>query len=232
MSDSGLSRAVVPVMWWSVGKGVFGTLAWTTARLKAYGRERVPREGGAVLAMNHFHYMDPAAFGAASPRRVVFAAKIEMHRVPGLGQLIRSHGTLSIRRGESDRDALRRMRETVRQNHLLGMFVEGTRQRSGVPGEAKPGAAMVAIQEGVPIVPAAVHGSQVWRWNFKPVSVAFGEPMRFDEYPRNSQGYRQVSDEVMEEIRRLWRFLVEMNELGRPRAQPPRRAHLPSKAPV
>jgi 1-acyl-sn-glycerol-3-phosphate acyltransferase len=219
-------------MWWSVGKGVFGTLAWTTARLKAYGRERVPREGGAVLAMNHFHYMDPAAFGAASPRRVVFAAKIEMHRVPGLGQLIRSHGTLSIRRGESDRDALRRMRETVRQNHLLGMFVEGTRQRSGVPGEAKPGAAMVAIQEGVPIVPAAVHGSQVWRWNFKPVSVAFGEPMRFDEYPRNSQGYRQVSDEVMEEIRRLWRFLVEMHELGRPRAQPPRRAHLPSKAPV
>jgi 1-acyl-sn-glycerol-3-phosphate acyltransferase len=232
MSDSALSRAVVPVMWWSVGKGVFGTLAWTTARLKAYGRERVPREGGAVLAMNHFHYMDPAAFGAASPRRVVFAAKIEMHRVPGLGQLIRSHGTLSIRRGESDRDALRRMRETVRQNHLLGMFVEGTRQRSGVPGEAKPGAAMVAIQEGVPIVPAAVHGSQVWRWNFKPVSVAFGEPMRFDEYPRNSQGYRQVSDEVMEEIRRLWRFLVEMHELGRPRAQPPRRAHLPSKAPV
>jgi 1-acyl-sn-glycerol-3-phosphate acyltransferase len=219
-------------MWWSVGKGVFGTLAWTTARLKAYGRERVPREGGAVLAMNHFHYMDPAAFGAASPRRVVFAAKIEMHRVPGLGQLIRSHGTLSIRRGESDRDALRRMRETVRQNQLLGMFVEGTRQRSGVPGEAKPGAAMVAIQEGVPIVPAAVHGSQVWRWNFKPVSVAFGEPMRFDEYPRNSQGYRQVSDEVMEEIRRLWRFLVEMHELGRPRAQPPRRAHLPSKAPV
>jgi 1-acyl-sn-glycerol-3-phosphate acyltransferase len=232
MSDSALSRAVVPVMWWSVGKGVFGTLAWTTARLKAYGRERVPREGGAVLAMNHFHYMDPAAFGAASPRRVVFAAKIEMHRVPGLGQLIRSHGTLSIRRGESDRDALRRMRETVRQNHLLGMFVEGTRQRSGVPGEAKAGAAMVAIQEGVPIVPAAVHGSQVWRWNFKPVSVAFGEPMRFDEYPRNSQGYRQVSDEVMEEIRRLWSFLVEMHELGRPRAQPPRRAHLPSKAPV
>jgi 1-acyl-sn-glycerol-3-phosphate acyltransferase len=232
MSDSALSRAVVPVMWWSVGKGVFGTLAWTTARLKAYGRERVPREGGAILAMNHFHYMDPAAFGAASPRRVVFAAKIEMHRVPGLGQLIRSHGTLSIRRGESDRDALRRMRETVRQNHLLGMFVEGTRQRSGVPGEAKPGAAMVAIQEGVPIVPAAVHGSQVWRWNFKPVSVAFGEPMRFDEYPRNSQGYRQASDEVMEEIRRLWRFLVEMHELGRPRAQPPRRAHLPSRAPV
>jgi 1-acyl-sn-glycerol-3-phosphate acyltransferase len=216
-------------MWWSVGKGVFGTLAWTTARLKAYGRERVPREGGAILAMNHFHYMDPAAFGAASPRRVVFAAKIEMHRVPGLGQLIRSHGTLSIRRGESDRDALRRMRETVRQNHLLGMFVEGTRQRSGVPGEAKPGAAMVAIQEGVPIVPAAVHGSQVWRWNFKPVSVAFGEPMRFDGLPRNSRGYKEATREIQAEIHRLWEFCKAMDALGRPDAVPPRRAEVPSR---
>jgi 1-acyl-sn-glycerol-3-phosphate acyltransferase len=218
-------------MWWTVGKGVFGTLAWTAARLKAYGRERVPRAGGAVLAMNHFHYMDPAAFGAACPRRIVYAAKIEVHHVPVLGQLVRSHGTLSIRRGESDRDALRRMRETVSANDLLGMFIEGTRQRTGVPGEAKPGAAMVAIQEGVPIVPAAVHGSLYWNWNFKPVSVAFGEPMRFDTYPRSSAGYRRATDEVMGEIRRLWQFLVEMHELGRPDGTPPRRGTLPSSFP-
>lgn len=222
--ESALRDALVPLVWWTVGKGVFGTLAWTTARLKAYGRERVPRDGGAVLAMNHFSYMDPAAFGAACPRRIVFAAKIEAHRAPGLGPLIRSHGTLSVRRGESDRDALRRMRETVRHNHLLGMFVEGTRQRGGVPGEAKPGAAMIAINEGVPVVPAAVHGSQQWNWNFHPVSVAFGEPMRFHDYARNSRGYRQATDELMAEIRRLFAFLVEMERLGRPDGAPPRRA--------
>jgi 1-acyl-sn-glycerol-3-phosphate acyltransferase len=222
VSDAPIRDALVPVMWWTVGKGFFGTLAWTAARLKTYGRARVPREGGAVLAMNHFHYMDPAAFGAACPRRIVYAAKIEAHRVPGLGQLIRSHGTLSIRRGESDRDALRRMREAVRANHLLGMFIEGTRQRGGVPGQGKPGAAMVAISEGVPIVPAAVHGSIVWNWNFKPVSVAFGEPMRFDTYPRTSAGYRRATAEVTAEVRRLWEFLVRMHELGRPDGTPPR----------
>jgi 1-acyl-sn-glycerol-3-phosphate acyltransferase len=222
--DAPLRDALVPVVWWTVGKGIFGTLAWTTARLKAYGRERVPREGGAVLAMNHFSYMDPAAFGAACPRRIVYAAKIEVHVAPGLGSLIRSHGTLAIRRGESDRDALRRMRETVRDNHLLGMFVEGTRQRSGVPGLAKPGAAMIAIHEGVPVIPAAVHGSQEWNWNFAPVSVAFGEPVRFHDYPRNSRGYRAATDELMTEIRRLWLFLVEMHRLRRPDGVPPRRA--------
>lgn len=226
------AKVVVPVMWWTFGKGVLGPLVHTTARLKVYGAERVPREGGAVLAMNHFHYVDPVAFGTACPRRIVYAAKIELHRIPVIGELVRSHGTLSVRRGESDRDALRRMRETVRANELLGMFVEGTRQRSGVPGEAKPGAAMVAIQEGVPIVPAAVHGSLEWNWNFRPVSVAFGEPMRFDEYPRGSKGYRQASEEVMAEIRRLWEFLVQMHALGRPDGMPPRRLQVRSKAPV
>jgi 1-acyl-sn-glycerol-3-phosphate acyltransferase len=122
------------------------------------------------------------------------------------------------------------MRETVRNNELLGLFVEGTRQRTGVPGEAKMGAALVAIQEGVPVVPAAIHGSQHWKLgNFAPVSVAWGEPMRFDEYPRNSRGYREATDEIEAEIRRLWEFLVRTHELGRPPGVPPRRAAVPSK---
>lgn len=231
MSDFPGSRVVVPFMWWTFGKGLIGGLTHALARLRVYGAERVPREGGAVLAMNHFHYIDPAAFGTACPRRIVFAAKVEAHRVPGLGQLIRSHGTLSVRRGESDRDALRRMRETVRRNELLGMFVEGTRQRDGELGEAKPGAAMVAIQEGVPVVPAAVYGTLEWNWNLRPVSVAFGEPLRFDEHARNSRGYRDASVEVMDEIRRLWEFLAHAHELGRPAGTPPLRAHLHSRAP-
>jgi 1-acyl-sn-glycerol-3-phosphate acyltransferase len=229
MSQFPLEKVVVPVVWWTVGKGLFGSMTRILAPLKAYGTERVPRAGGAVLAMNHFSYIDPPAFGTACPRRIVFAAKIEAHRVPVLGQLIRSHGTLSIRRGESDREALRRMRKTVRENHLLGMFIEGTRQRSGVPGQARPGAAMVAIQEGVPIVPAAVYGSFEWRWgNFQPVSVAFGEPLRFDDYPRSSRGYRQASNDVMAEIRQLHGFLARMHELGRPDGVPPRRLREPS----
>ena len=218
------------LVYWTVGKGLIGGFTRAFVPLKVYARERVPREGGAVLAMNHFSYADPPAFGIACPRRIVFVAKIELHRELGLGALMRAHGTLAVRRGESDRDALRLMRETVRRNELLGLFVEGTRQGSGVPGEAKPGAAMVAIQEGVPVVPAAIHGTQLWRLgNFAPVSVAFGEPLRFAEHPRNSRGYKEGSLEIAAEIRRLWEFLVRMHELGRPDGVPPRRAQVPSK---
>jgi 1-acyl-sn-glycerol-3-phosphate acyltransferase len=215
------------LVYWTVGKGLIGTFTRSMMRLKAYGRERVPREGGAVLAMNHFSYADPPAIGVLCPRRIVFVAKVELHGVPGFGSLMRAHGALAVRRGESDREALRLMRETVRNNDLLGLFVEGTRQKTGVPGEAKPGAAMVAIQEGVPVVPAAIHGSQDWGWGkWTEISVAFGEPMRFDEHPRNSRGYREATDEIEAEIRRLWEFLVHMHELGRPRAVPPRREHV------
>jgi 1-acyl-sn-glycerol-3-phosphate acyltransferase len=223
--------ALHSLAYWTIGKGLISNvLVRSLAPLKVYGGERVPRQGGAVLAMSHFSYIDPAVYGTACPRRIVFVAKIEAHRAPGLGQLIRSHGTLSVRRGESDRDAMRQAREAVRRNHLLGMFVEGTRQRHGEPGPAKPGAAMIAMHEGVPIVPAAVFGSHAWRWgNFHPVSVAWGEPMRFDDAPRNSKGYRAATAEVESEIRRLWEFLQDMDACGRPDAVPPRRAVVPSR---
>ncbi|TMK76828.1 MAG: 1-acyl-sn-glycerol-3-phosphate acyltransferase [Actinobacteria bacterium] len=207
---------------WTVGRATIGTAVRLFTPLRNYGADRVPLEGGVVLAMNHFHWLDPPAFGTCSPRTIYYVAKIEVHRVPGLGQLVRAFGTRSVRRGESDREAVRAMRQIVREGHALGMFVEGTRQRSGVPGEALPGAAMVALQENVPVVPAAIHGSQHWHpGNFHPVSIAWGEPMTFEGLPRSGKGYREGSALIQEEIHRLWQWLVEMHELGRPAVATP-----------
>jgi 1-acyl-sn-glycerol-3-phosphate acyltransferase len=209
---------------WVAGRLTIQPTVHVIARLRVYGKERIPVHGGAVVAVNHFSWLDPGALGSATPRVVYFMAKSEAHHVPGLGQLIRAFGTFSVRRGESDREAVRRMREVVRDGKLLGLFVEGTRQRSGVPGEAQAGAAMVAIQERVPVLPAAIHGSHTWRpGNFHPVSVAWGEPLDFDGLPRNAKGYREATAEIQHRIRRLWKFLGDLHELGRPDvAVPPR----------
>ena len=110
------------------------------------------------------------------------------------------------------------MREVVRAGHALGLFAEGTRQKE-VPGKVQPGAAMVALQEEVPVVPAAIHGSQYWKpGNWHPVSIVWGEPLRFDGLPKNGKGYREASAELEREIHRLWRWLVELHEAGRPAA--------------
>ena len=208
---------------WRVGRFTVQPLVKLVVPLRVYGVDRVPRQGGVVLAFNHFSWIDPPAFGAACPRTIHYMAKVEAHRVPGLGQLIRGFGAFSVRRGESDRDAVRLMRQVVQDGHALGLFAEGTRQRAGVPGGVQPGAAMVAIQEGVPIVPAAIHGSQTWRiGNRHPVSVAWGEPFTLDGLPRSGKGYREGSAEIQRRLRTLWEWLVEMHALGRPRrAIPP-----------
>ncbi|HXF97217.1 MAG TPA: lysophospholipid acyltransferase family protein [Gaiellaceae bacterium] len=209
---------------WVVGRLVLQPLIVALTRLRVYGAERVPLSGGLVVAANHFSWVDPPALAAASPRPLYYLAKVEAHRVPGLGELIRAFGAFPVRRGESDREAVRRMRAIVRAGNALGMFVEGTRQRGGVPGRAQPGAAMAAIAEGVPLLPAAIHGSQAWRFgNFHPVSVAFGRPLVFDGLPRGGRGYKEASLEVERELRRLWEWLVELHALGRPpEAVPPR----------
>jgi 1-acyl-sn-glycerol-3-phosphate acyltransferase len=207
---------------WAIGRPTIGTAIKVATRLRVYGRERVPPDGGLVVACNHFSWVDPPVLGAAIPRTLYYMAKVEAHRVRGLGELMRSFGAFSVRRGESDREAVRMMRQLVHDGHALGLFVEGTRQRSGVPGPVQPGAAMVAINEEVPVICVAIRGSYEWRLgNFRPVSVAWGVPKRLDGLPRGGKGYREASAEIEREIRALWSWLGQLHEIGRPRAATP-----------
>jgi 1-acyl-sn-glycerol-3-phosphate acyltransferase len=209
---------------WSAARLTGGPATRIGARLRLYGRDRVPRSGSLVLALNHLSWVDTAAFGTACPRTIYYVAKAEAISAPGAGLFLRSFGAFPIRRGESDRDAVRLMRRLVAEGRALGVFVEGTRQSAGTPGKALPGAAMVAIQEDVKVVCGAVYGSHRWRLgNFAPVSVAFAEPVRFDALPRSARGYREATAEIERRIHGLWRFLGDLHRLGRPRkADPPR----------
>lgn len=203
---------------WAVGGPLFGGAAAAATRLRSYGAERVPETGGVVLAINHFSWIDIPCVGFATPRPLYFLAKVEAHRVPGLGEFIRAFGTISVRRGESDRDAVRRMREVVRDGNTLGVFVEGTRQKSGEPGHVQPGAAMVALQENVPVCCVAIHGSQKWKLgNFAPVTMVWGAPMDLSGMPPGGKGYREASLEIERELRRLWEWVRDVHDAGRPR---------------
>ena len=214
----------VDLVYWTVGKGILATATRVLVRIHSYGTERLPREGGCVLAVNHAAFIDIPVLGTVCPRRIAFVAKTELFDHPGFSQLIRAHGTIAVRRGESDRDALRRMRDTVREGGVLGLFVEGTRQKAGVPGAVQPGAAMVSINEDVPVICAAIYGSFEWRLgNFSPVSVAWGTPLSFDGLPRGGKGYKEASVEIEREIRKQWDWLAALHASGRPReATPPR----------
>jgi len=213
----------------------YGDLAWRTSRLwlaplarvltraRAYGLERMPAEGGCVLAINHLAWIDIPLVGSLSPRNINYVAKIELVSVPGFGRYVEWHGVISVRRGESDRDAVRRMRRYAAEGRAIGVFVEGSRQRSGRPGHAQPGAAMVAIQEHAPVVPIAVYGTQFWRpGNFAPCSIALGEPIRFERAAAAAgRAYREASAEIERRINVLFDWLADLHARGRPRGEVP-----------
>jgi 1-acyl-sn-glycerol-3-phosphate acyltransferase len=206
---------------WLVGRPFFGALVRIVTPLRVYGTDRIPRHGPLVLCCNHFSWLDPWALGSVFPRTMYYVAKQEAHDAPVVGWFIRLFGTSAVRRGASDREAVRVMREVVQRGDVLGMFPEGTRQKEE-PGEVLPGAAMVAVQERAPVVCCAIEGTQRWRLgNFEPVSLAFSEPLDLSPHPRNSKGYRAAATEIQREIRRQWEFLVRAHELGRPRVAIP-----------
>ena len=205
-----------------VGRPFFAGAVRLVAKVRVYGQDRIPANGGVVLCFNHFSWLDPWAIGSFVPRTLYYVAKQEAHDNPIIGPLIRTFGTVAVRRGESDREAVRIMREIVHRGDALGMFPEGTRQEHE-PGLVMPGAAMIAVQESAPVVCGAIHGSQYWRLgNFHPVSIAFGEPLRFDGLPKGGKGYKDASAVLQAKINELFAFLVEMHDLGRPDAVPPR----------
>jgi len=192
------------------------------SRPRADGRDRVPKAGGLVYAVNHMHWIDIPLVGLLSPRNIDFVAKVEAVRVPGVGRFLEWHGTIAVRRGESDRVAVRKMLESARSGRVVGLFVEGTRLKTGRPGTAQPGAAMVAIQAGVPVIPMAIYGTQFWKpGNFAPCSLAFGEPLRFDDLPKNGRGYKEATIEIERRINVLFDWLAEVHAKGRPKGLVP-----------
>jgi 1-acyl-sn-glycerol-3-phosphate acyltransferase len=199
-----------------------GWPALLATRARAYGRERLPKTGGLVYAVNHMHWLDIPLVGVLSPRNIDFVAKVEAVRVPGIGRFLEWHGTIAVRRGESDRVAVRKMLESARSGHVVGLFVEGTRLKTGRPGTAQPGAAMVAIQAGVPVIPMAIYGTQFWQPTHPaPCSIAFGEPLRFDDLPKNGRGYKEATVEIERRINVLFDWLAEVHAKGRPKGLVP-----------
>ena len=209
---------------WAIGRPTIGTAVKLVARLKVYGKERVPLDGGIVVASNHFHWLDPPALGAACPRVLYYMAKIEAHRAPGLGSVhprvrLLPRPARRVRPRGRAHDAPDRRARARRS----GCSSRARASDRGVPGEVQPGAAMVALQEDVPVVPVAIHGTQTWRLGSRqPVSIAWGEPMRFDGLPRAARATRRPRLGRARRSARLWDWLVDVHELGRPRdATPP-----------
>lgn len=129
-------------------------------KLSIEGLEHVPMTGPVLVVANHLHNADPVLLSVAFPRPLHFMAKRELFAVPIVAPIIRAVGAFPIDRGKADRAALRRAEQTLGQGIAVGMFPEGTRSATGSLRRAYPGAALLALRSGVPVLPAVIVGSE------------------------------------------------------------------------
>jgi 1-acyl-sn-glycerol-3-phosphate acyltransferase len=188
-------------------------------RTRWLGREEVPPEGGYVLAANHVSNFDvwPLALGLFPRRWLRFMAKSELFWPP-LGTLLSASGVFSVRRGEGDVRALATAVRLCRDGHVVFMFPEGTRRAKGMwkkhEARAHTGAAWIALKAAVPLVPAAVAGTDRLL-RLGPLAAAYGEPVRVDDLAGlpTREAAQIATDRLMAAIAALERSL-ERGERG------------------
>ena len=192
---------LVAVVSWPILYGLF--------RLRSEGREQLPQQGGYVLASNHVSSLDPWPLGLPIwPKRFLrFMAKSELYWWP-LKYFISGAGAFPVRRGERDVVAIDTAVRLAREGYVVAMFPEGTRRTKGLvkKHEARPrsGAARIALEAGVPLVPAAVKGTDKLL-RLKRVSVAYGAPVDIDDL----RG-KEIAEAAQEATERLMERILEL----------------------
>jgi 1-acyl-sn-glycerol-3-phosphate acyltransferase len=211
------SRTTRPDWVYDVVRVLMTTYSYLFFRLRAIAAENVPATGPAIIAPNHFSYMDHFFSGAGIRRKVRFMAKSQLFT--GVMSFVYSHGgVFPVRRGARDEEAFVTARTILADGGVVAMYCEGGRSRTGLLAEeAKPGIGRLALESGAPIVPVAIFGSsKVRNWKrlkFPSVTVQYGRPIAFErvEAPTREQ-MQAVADQIFAEIKALY---GELERTGR-----------------
>jgi len=194
-----------------------GALSWPVLRAlfryRTTGVTNVPRDGGFVIAANRWSNFDPWPLALAFfPRRFFrFMAKAELFWFP-LSAVIKAGGGFKVRRGERDDEAMSTATALARDGHVVVMFPEGTRRRKGLRKKYEArwhtGAARIALEAGVPLVPAGIAGTNRLA-RLGPLRVAYGRPIEVGDLAGlpAAEAAQVASDRLQEAITELERSL-------------------------
>ena len=184
-------------------------------RVRVEGLENMPESGPAILASNHISFSDSIFLPLVLRRRVTFVAKAEYFDDPKTAWFFRAVGQIPIRRtgGSAAMAALDSAAEVLEGGHLFGIYPEGTRSPDGRLYKGKTGVARLAVRCNVPVLACAMVGTneiqpigQMRPNIFRPITIRISKPMDFSRYadrPKDPKVLRQITDEIMFELRSL-----------------------------
>lgn len=182
--------------------------------LRVEGVERLPASGSFILAANHHNYLDGVVLGVAVPRPIAFLVMPRVFSATPLHPPFHRHiGSIPVNLERPDPGAIKRVLRVLDAGRVVGIFPEGPFSQEGRLVEGQPGAALIALRAGVPVVPAAIEGTYEAlrarrfylprRW---PLAVRFGEPLSFarrSSQPISRTEREDVTRRIMSEIAAL-----------------------------
>lgn len=183
-----------------LGKALVTILLRPLYRIKIIGKENFPKEGGVLLCTNHIDNLDPPVVGLVCPRPVHFMAKEELFKAPILKSVLPRVHAYPVKRGMSDRQALRNTLSLLKSGNVVGLFPEGTRSKTGELQKGLAGAGFFALRGNALVMPCAIIGPYK---PFKRLKVVYGKPIDMTEYRENKTSPEDATALIMEEIRKL-----------------------------
>jgi 1-acyl-sn-glycerol-3-phosphate acyltransferase len=210
----GAAEAVPPV--YRLFRGIAARLLHGLFQLRVEGVERLPAAGPFILAANHHNYLDGVVLGVAVSRPIAFLVMPRVFRATPLHPPFhRRIGSIPVALERPDPGAIKRVLRVLDAGRVVGIFPEGPFSREGRLVRGQPGAAMVALRSGAPVVPAAIEGTyealrgrRFYLPRRRPLSVRFGEPISFGRarHGRIARAEREeVTRRIMSEIAALLR---------------------------
>jgi 1-acyl-sn-glycerol-3-phosphate acyltransferase len=176
-------------------------------RLKAHGRQNLPKNGGFILASNHVSYLDPIIVGSSCPRKLNYMGRHDLFNNPLISRLLYAVGTFPVKRNSADLSALKEAMRRVKAGKGLLLFPEGRRKDADSSSFDKPqaGIGFLAAKLGVPVIPVFVKGSEKafprGAKFIRPanVHVYFGKEIKIER----GLPYQDIAEEIMKNIRHL-----------------------------
>ena len=199
---------------WLLFRAVYATYF----RWRVFNPERVPLQGGVILASNHASYLDPPLVGAGLRRDINYLARESLFRFPGIGALLRSWNSVPVDRDGGGARGLKAILDRLLAGGAIILFPEGTRTPDGQLQPARSGIGLTVIKSDAPVVPVRVFGTfDAYGKNHKfprpyRVAVKYGEPLHFEKLRAEAKNcdkarlkeiYQQVADEIMAAIAKL-----------------------------
>jgi 1-acyl-sn-glycerol-3-phosphate acyltransferase len=179
-------------------------------RIKVDGRQYVPH-GGCLIVANHASYLDPTTVGWAVGREIFFLGRKTLFKPPIMNWLLPMCNVIPIDRDGGESSGLRKIIRMLRSGDSVLLFPEGTRTPDGTIQPAEPGAGLVALKSGVPVLPVRVFGTfeclsrHQKRLRFGPIHVVIGKPYLppVPDRQHEKEAYGPVAQEMLERIKAL-----------------------------